>query len=118
MSEAVRVGVIGGGLMGREVASAFGRWFAITESEVKPQLVGVADLNPEALKWFEAVPGCDLLTQDYTELLADESVDVVYVAVPHNLHEKIYLEVLAAGKDLMPKGFSASRSLPAASTSR
>jgi predicted dehydrogenase len=28
-------------------------------------------------------------------------VDVVYVAVPHNLHEKIYLEVLRAGKDLL-----------------
>ena len=27
-------------------------------------------------------------------------MDVVYVAVPHNLHEKIYCDVLAAGKDL------------------
>ena len=44
MSEPVRVGVIGGGLMGREVASAFGRWFAITDSEVRPELVAVADL--------------------------------------------------------------------------
>src|SRR5690606_940857 len=25
----------------------------------------------------------------------------VYVAVPHQLHEKIYLDVLAAGKDLL-----------------
>ena len=28
-------------------------------------------------------------------------VDVVYVAVPHNLHEKLYLDVLKAGKDLL-----------------
>jgi predicted dehydrogenase len=28
-------------------------------------------------------------------------VDVVYVAVPHHLHEKIYCDVLAAGKDLL-----------------
>ena len=32
MSKRVNVGVIGGGLMGREVASAFGRWFALDDS--------------------------------------------------------------------------------------
>ncbi|MGI9242299.1 MAG: Gfo/Idh/MocA family oxidoreductase, partial [Verrucomicrobiales bacterium] len=101
MSEVVRVGVIGGGLMGREVASAFGRWFAITDSDVRPELVAVADLNQAALDWFKAVPSVTLLTQDYTELLADDRIDVVYVAVPHNLHEKVYLDVLAAGKDLL-----------------
>ena len=101
MSDVVRVGVIGGGLMGREVASAFGRWFAITDSEVTPQLVAVADLNQDALDWFKAVPGVRLLTQDYAELLADDSIDVVYVAVPHHLHEKVYIDVLAAGKDLL-----------------
>ncbi len=69
--------------MGREVASAFGRWFAITDSDVTPRLVAVADLNQDALDWFKQVPGVALLTQDYAELLADESVDVVYVAVPH-----------------------------------
>ena len=97
----IKVGVIGGGLMGREVASAFGRWFAITDSSVKPELVAVADLNEDALAWFKGVPSVSLLTQDYKELLADDSIDVVYVAVPHNLHEQVYLDVLAAGKDLL-----------------
>lgn len=101
MSDPVRVGVIGGGLMGREVASAFGRWFAITDSEVRPELVAVADLNQGALDWFKGVPSVAMLTQDYTELLANDAIDVVYVAVPHNLHEQVYLEVLAAGKDLL-----------------
>lgn len=97
----VNVGVIGGGLMGREVASAFGRWFALQDMPVLPALTAVADLNPQALDWFRQVPGVRLLTQDYAELLAAPDVDVVYVAVPHNLHEKIYLETLAAGKDLL-----------------
>ena len=101
MSKAVRVGVIGGGLMGREVASAFGRWFAITDSEVRPELVAVADLNQAALDWFKAVPSVAMLTQEYSELLANPGIDVVYVAVPHNLHEQVYLDVLAAGKDLL-----------------
>ncbi len=101
MAGEVNVGVIGGGLMGREVASAFGRWFAITESNARPCLRAVADLDAGALEWFRQVPGVSLLTTDYREVLADEGIDVVYVAVPHNLHEQIYLDVLAAGKDLL-----------------
>ena len=42
-----------------------------------------------------------LRTKDHTELLASENVDVVYVAVPHHPHEKLYCDVLAAGKDLL-----------------
>ena len=101
MSKKINVGVIGGGLMGREVASAFGRWFALEDSSVNPVLVGVADLNTDALDWFKSVPGCTTLTQDYRKLLENSGVDVVYVAVPHNLHEKIYTDVLDSGKDLL-----------------
>ena len=42
-----------------------------------------------------------LRTKDDIELLASENVVVVYVAVPHHLHEKLYCDVLAAGKDLL-----------------
>lgn len=97
----IRVGIIGGGLMGREMASAFARWCAITDLPVRPVLVAVADLNPASLSWFECIPSCVQKTADYRELLANPAVDVVYVAVPHNLHEKLYCDVLAAGKDLL-----------------
>ena len=56
MSKQIKVGVIGGGLMGREVASAFGRWFALEGSNVSPSLVAVADVNDDALSWFRSVP--------------------------------------------------------------
>jgi predicted dehydrogenase len=101
MSNKINVGVIGGGLMGREVASAFGRWFALKDINVNPALVAVADLSADALDWFESVPSCTMLTQDYQELLQCPEIDVVYVAVPHNLHEKIYCDVLDSGKDLL-----------------
>jgi predicted dehydrogenase len=96
----VRVGIIGGGLMGREMASAFARWCALKDIPVTPVLTAVADLSPGVLEWFRAIPTATLLTTDYKELLASPDVDVVYVAVPHHLHESIYLDVLAAGKDL------------------
>ena len=96
----VRVGVIGGGLMGREAASAFGRWFALDGFPIKAELAAVCDLQPALLDWYRQVPTVKLLTADHRELLAAD-LDVVYVAVPHHLHEKIATEVLAAGKDLL-----------------
>jgi len=100
-SPPVRIGIIGGGLMGREAASAFGRWFALENFPVRVELTAVCDLQPSLLSWFQQVPSVRLLTQDHRALLASPDVDVVYVAVPHHLHEEIYLDVLRAGKDLL-----------------
>lgn len=97
----VNVGIIGGGLMGKEVASAFGRWFALNDYPLKVVLTGVCDLNPEALDWYRQIPSVELLTADYKELLQSPRLDVVYVALPHNLHEQYYIEVLESGKDLL-----------------
>ena len=35
----MRVGIIGGGLMGREAAACFGRWFALTDVPERAELV-------------------------------------------------------------------------------
>ncbi len=97
----VRVAVIGAGLMGKEVASAFGRWFALLDCPVRPELVAVCDVNAAALDWFRQVPGVVHFDTDHRALLARPDIDVVYVAVPHHLHETIYLDVLRARKDLL-----------------
>ncbi|MBA3968684.1 MAG: Gfo/Idh/MocA family oxidoreductase [Gemmatimonadetes bacterium] len=96
----VKLGIIGGGLMGREIASAIGRWFALEDYPVHLELVAVCDLQEALLDWFHKVPTVRQRTQEYAELLANPDVDIVYVAVPHDLHERIYLDVLRAGKDL------------------
>jgi predicted dehydrogenase len=101
MKQTMRVGIIGGGLMGREAASAFARWFVLENFPVHVELVAVCDLQEKLLEWFKQIPTVKLLTKDHQELLRSPEVDVVYVAVPHNLHEKIYLDVLNSGKDLL-----------------
>lgn len=100
-SPVVRVGVIGGGLMGREAASAFARWFALENFPIRAELTAVCDLQPALLDWFRQVPTVRMFTSSHHELLASPDIDVVYVAVPHHLHESIYLDVLRAGKDLL-----------------
>jgi predicted dehydrogenase len=96
----VRVAVIGAGLMGREVASAFGRWFALTDCGVRPELTAVCDVNPSALDWFRQVPTVRHFESDHRALLSRSDIDVVYVAVPHDRHEALYLDVLRSGRDL------------------
>jgi predicted dehydrogenase len=86
--------------MGREVASAFGRWFALLDCPVRPELTGVCDVNAAALDWFRKLSSVRYFDADHRALLARSDIDVVYVAVPHHLHEAIYLDVLRAGKDL------------------
>lgn len=86
--------------MGKEVASALGRWFVLNDYPLKIVLKAVCDINEEALKWYEQIPTIDLLTTDYKALLDSANVDVVYVALPHHLHQEYYLKVLEAGKDL------------------
>jgi len=101
MSHTTRIGIIGGGLMGREVASALSRWFVLENFPVQAELTAVCDLAEKQREWFRRIPSVKLLTADYHELLASSDVDVIYVAVPHNMHETIYLDVLKAGKDLL-----------------
>jgi predicted dehydrogenase len=101
MNNHARVAVIGGGLMGREVASALGRWFVLNSFPIRAELVAVCDVAAPQRNWFQQLPGVQLVTDSYRTLLESADVDVVYVAVPHQLHEEIYLAVLAAGKDLL-----------------
>ncbi|MFT4154903.1 Gfo/Idh/MocA family protein [Parafilimonas sp.] len=97
----VNIGIIGGGLMGKEAASAFARWFVLNDSPVYPQLKAVCDLNESVLSWYDKVATVTLKTTDYTVLLADKNIDVVYAAVPHHLHKEVYTAVLQSGKDLL-----------------
>jgi len=100
MTRPVSIAIIGGGLMGRETASALGRWIALDGFPVKAELNAVCDISPAVCEWFRQVPTIHHITGDYREVLNDPGIDLVYVAVPHHLHEKIYVDVLRAGKDL------------------
>lgn len=100
--QVVSFGVIGCGLMGKEFASAAARWCHLTGVDFEPQIVAVCDANPAATQWFqENIPSVKHAYTDYKELLADPSVEAIYCAVPHNLHEQIYIDIIRAGKHLL-----------------
>ncbi|MGG1516452.1 Gfo/Idh/MocA family oxidoreductase [Paenibacillus oryzisoli] len=95
-------GVIGCGLMGKEFASATARWCHLADVDFEPRIVAVCDANPTATQWFrDQVPSVEQAYTDYRDLLADSSVEAIYCAVPHNLHEQIYIDIIKAGKHLL-----------------
>ncbi|HSR34703.1 MAG TPA: Gfo/Idh/MocA family oxidoreductase [Anaerolineae bacterium] len=97
----INVGLIGCGLMGREFASAAARWLYLPDLEFEPRIVAVCSRTRASMEWFQRnVPSVCLATTDYRELLDSPDVDVVYCAVPHNLHAQIYADTISAGKHL------------------
>ena len=100
MSAPVRIGVVGGGLMGKELLSLTRRWDALVDHPARPEVVALADPAPVVQSWWRQA-GVPIVTDDYRRLLEDASIDVLYLAVPHDLHEGLYLDAVAAGKDFL-----------------
>jgi predicted dehydrogenase len=98
----IKFGVIGCGLMGKEFASAVGRWHHLPDVDFEPVLTAVCDTKPDTLSWFtERIGTIGLATQDYRAVLASKEVDAVYIAVQHTLHQAFYCDAITAGKHLM-----------------
>jgi predicted dehydrogenase len=98
----LRFGIVGLGLMGREFASAAARWIHLNDFDIRPAIVAVCDANESAFGWFKSnIPTIDFITTDYRELLDREDIDAIYCAVPHNLHEQLYTDIIRAGKHLL-----------------
>ena len=97
----VRIGVVGCGLMGRELAAVCGRWSQLVDHPAAPEVVAVADPDPAAREWFRRVSSVETFADDWRPLVDDDSIDVLYLAVPHNLHEELYLAAAQAGRDFL-----------------
>lgn len=100
----IRFGVIGCGLMGKEFASAAARWchLAADDLDFEPRIIAACDTNRDSLRWFLGnVPTLIDTYTDYRDLLADRKIDAVYCAVPHHLHERVYIDIIRSGKHLL-----------------
>lgn len=90
--------------MGREFVSAAARWFHLPQTSLRPEIVAICrrDISAEKVRWFkDNIPTIKQITADYRELLDNREVDVVYISVPHHLHQDFYCDTLQAGKHLM-----------------
>lgn len=98
----IRFGIIGLGLMGKEFSSSIARWCHLLNEGPVPVLAGICDKNRDTWKWYnEHFPDLLIQTDDYKELLKIKEIDAIYCAVPHNLHEQIYIDIINSGKHLL-----------------
>lgn len=88
--------------MGKEFASAAARWCHLEGLDFEPNILAACDVNPDAVTWFEnQVKGISYVTTDYKRLLDDSRIEALYCAVPHNLHEQIYIDIIKSGKHFL-----------------
>src|SRR5689334_3527810 len=93
-SKKVRVGMIGmGGI-------AYMHEAGYTDPGDYSEIVAVCDVN-EKLAWDRAIPYAAIAYSDYRALIADRSVDLVDITVPHHLHYPIALAALQHGKHVL-----------------
>ncbi|MCC6855490.1 MAG: Gfo/Idh/MocA family oxidoreductase, partial [Microbacteriaceae bacterium] len=82
---------------GRIAASFVGSLNKSTDQKV----VAVASRSQERAQQFASEHGIDTAYGSYDQLLADDSVDIVYVAAPHNEHARLAHAAIAAGKHVL-----------------
>jgi predicted dehydrogenase len=97
----IRFGILGGGLMGREFAAATAKWPVLLEPVARPEIVALASRTNKSFDWFTSnFPSIKQTTNDWRELLRNDQVDALYIAVPHDLHAETYVAAIEAGKHL------------------
>jgi predicted dehydrogenase len=98
----IRFGIIGLGLMGKEFCSAVARWCNLLTDGPVPVIKGICSRNKDTWLWYkDHFPEISVETSDYRELLESDEIDAVYCAVPHNLHEQFYCDIINSGKHLL-----------------
>jgi dihydrodiol dehydrogenase / D-xylose 1-dehydrogenase (NADP) len=64
-------------------------------------LAAVASRSPEKARAFAEQYGFAKSYGSYRDLLEDPTVDIVYIAVPHTLHQELTIQALEAGKAVL-----------------
>jgi predicted dehydrogenase/threonine dehydrogenase-like Zn-dependent dehydrogenase len=88
----VKVGLVGGG--------KFAKDFIIPNLKRNPafRLVSLVSASPVNAKQTGERYGFEKCGTDFADILRDKDVDLVVVATPHNLHSRMVVESLKAGK--------------------
>ena len=90
----LRVAVIGTGFVGKVHVENIRR-------QTDAELVAIADQSQEIASAFGAQLGIERAVGDYTELLADPSIDVVHICTPNVTHFPIAKAAIEAGKHVI-----------------
>lgn len=96
--QSLRVGIIGTGFAGRAHAAGYRLANVALDLPVNVVVSAVADVDDRRAQQFARKFGLEWCSNDWRDLLDDESIDIVSIAVPNEFHSQIALAALAQGK--------------------
>src|SRR3954468_2227388 len=100
--DAVRVGLVGAGFMGKIHSIAYRNAAMLFASEVPPvQPVVVADADPGLAERAVRDWGWARSVSTWDEVTASDDVDVVDICTPNDAHVDVALDALARGKHVL-----------------
>lgn len=79
-------------------AGSFAQSFLLPNVAKRAVLVGVATARPNNARYIADKYGFAYATADADEIIADASINTVFIATRHNLHSEYVLKALQAGK--------------------
>lgn len=91
---ALNVGIIGGGNFAKNIL------LPALKKIRKVNLTGIATTNGISSHQAGKKFGFSYCTSDYKEILTDKSIGSLIITTPHNLHSKMVIEGLKAGKNI------------------
>ena len=95
----VRFGFIGAGAIAHHAAESVIR-------HPDARLVAIQDLHLERLATLQKKHSLEFAHDKVEDLLANKSVDAVYIAVPNKFHVPLAIQALQAGKHVILKSLS------------
>lgn len=90
----IKIALFGAGFAGRDVLQSF-------KSIKYGKITAVADIDHESLSKLQKEFAIEKVTTEYTELLSDDSLDLVCICTPHALHYRMAMDALSAGKHVI-----------------
>jgi len=100
MSE-IRIGIIGGGYMGKAHAIAFSAVGGVFDTALRPKLEMVCATTQASAERYQQTYGFARATGDWQVLVNDPDVDAVVIASPQNTHRAIAEAAFALGKPVL-----------------
>jgi len=101
MAKPLNIGLIGYGFMGRTHSNAYCMVNDFFDVPYRPTLKVVCGLDEAEAKAFADQWGYESYTTDWKKVVEDDSIDVVDICVPNNLHAEIAIALAKAGKAIV-----------------
>jgi predicted dehydrogenase len=101
-NKTLRIGMIGGGFMGRTHSNAYNQVsHFFPELAYRPVLQAVCTRSPDKVRAFAAQWGYQAVETDWRALLRRDDIDAVDICTPNDTHAEIAIAAAEAGKMIL-----------------